>query len=151
MPTRSSFGAGFLFGGGLALSGMTQPGKVLGFLDFAGNWDPSLAFVMGGALAVFGPTYYLVTRHRDRPVLAEAFDLPKRRTVTPQLVIGALIFGCGWGLAGFCPGTVITSLPTGSPQVFATFFGVITGILVTWGAQKALAADGSTVRTQADF
>lgn len=143
--------AGFFFGLGLAISGMTQPGKVVAFLDVAGGWDPSLAFVMGGALMVFGPTYYLVSRRREKPVLAPAFDMPKAREITPQLLVGATIFGVGWGLGGFCPGTAITSLPTLGAEVLALVSGVVIGILATWGAQKALAEDGSTVVPQADF
>lgn len=151
MYKASAFVAGLMFGLGLAISGMTQPGKVVAFLDVSGAWDPSLAFVMGGALLIFGPTYYLVSRRREAPILALQFDMPKATQVTPQLLGGATVFGVGWGLAGFCPGTAITSLPTLGVEVFALVFGVLIGILVTWGAQKALAEDGSKVHPQADF
>lgn len=151
MHRFSAFVAGLFFGLGLAVSGMTQPGKVVAFLDVAGGWDPSLAFVMGGALAVFGPTYFFVREKREKPVLALVFDLPTAQEITPQLLLGAGVFGVGWGLAGFCPGTAITSLPTLTGEVLALVFGILVGILVTWGAQKALAEDGSTVVPQADF
>lgn len=89
--------AGLFFGLGLALSGMTLPAKVLGFLDFTGNWDPSLAFVMGGALMVFGPTYFLLRNRREKPVFTNKFDVPSKTEITPRLLVGAGIFGAGWG------------------------------------------------------
>lgn len=149
MHILSAFAAGIMFGLGLALSGMTLPGKVLGFLDITGDWDPSLAFVMGGALSIFAPIYFLLKTRMDKPVLALEFDLPSKTEITPRLAIGAAIFGAGWGLAGFCPGTAITSLPAGSPSAFTVVAGVFVGILVTWGAQSALAHEDVSV--QADF
>lgn len=150
MRSVAALFCGFLFGLGLAMSGMTQPGKVIAFLDVTGAWDPSLAFVMGGALCVFGPTYAIVTRRREAPVFMPAFDLPTKTRITPKLIAGASIFGAGWGLAGFCPGTVITSIPSGSPDVFIVVIGVFAGILGTWGAQSALAHE-DPVPVQADF
>ncbi|MCA9678909.1 MAG: YeeE/YedE family protein [Myxococcales bacterium] len=141
--------AGLAFGGGLALSGMTEPAKVLGFLDFTGHWDPSLAFVMGGALMIFGPCYFVVRRLRNRPLLPGAFDLPTKTRITPRLAVGATIFGAGWGLAGFCPGTAITSIPTLSASVLQLVAGIFIGILGTWGAEAALAH--KDVQVQADF
>lgn len=141
--------AGLLFGFGLAISGMTQAGKVVAFLDVTGDWDPSLAFVMGGALMVFAPTYFLTRRRREKPVLASTFDLPTKTQITPQLLIGASIFGVGWGLGGFCPGTAITALPTGDAAVLTLVVGVFVGILVTWGAQSALSHQD--VPVHADF
>ena len=146
----SAFVAGLLFGLGLSSSGMTQPGKVMGFLDITGAWDPSLAFVMGGALCIFGPTYFFLRPRREQPILAVQFDLPTKTQITPKLGIGAAIFGIGWGLAGFCPGTALTSLPTGSPTVLTLMLGVFIGILGTWGAQSAL-SDTGPVAPQADF
>ena len=149
MRNVSALFAGLLFGLGLALSGMTLPAKVVGFLDVTGEWDPSLAFVMGGALLVFAPTYFFLKRRLDKPVLAAKFDLPTKTQITPRLAIGAAIFGAGWGLAGFCPGTAITSLPSGSVSVLTLVAGVFVGILIAWGAESALAQGDVTVR--ADF
>lgn len=100
---------GLLFGIGLVISGMADPAKVLNFLDLAGSWDPSLAFVMGGAVIVafFG---YRVVLSRKRPLMAADFQLPKRSAIDGRLVAGAAIFGLGWGLGGFCPGPALTSL-----------------------------------------
>jgi hypothetical protein len=110
---------GFLFAVGLAIAGMTQPSKVVGFLDVAGDWDPSLAFVMFGAVAVYMLGHRLVLR-RDAPLLGSGFHLPTRRDIDPRLVIGSAIFGVGWGLAGYCPGPVIAALGSGLavPLVF---------------------------------
>lgn len=100
---------GFIFAIGLGLSGMTQPQKVVGFLNLFGDWDPSLIFVMGGAIAVHFVTYRLI-RKRTTPLLAPKWQVPTKTEITPALVIGSIIFGVGWGLAGFCPGPAITSL-----------------------------------------
>ena len=102
--------AGFLFGLGLVIGGMANPAKVLNFLDLAGSWDASLAFVMAGAVAVTFIGYKLVFR-QPRPLLAARFQLPVMNQIDRRLVLGAAIFGVGWGLSGFCPGPAITSLP----------------------------------------
>ena len=149
MNIVSALVSGLLFGLGLAISGMTLPAKVVGFLDVGGAWDPSLAFVMGGALAVFAPVYFLVRPRLQSPVLAPRFDLPTKTGLTPRLAIGATLFGAGWGLVGYCPGTVITALPTGSPTVLLLVVGVFAGILATWGAQSALTSQD--VQIKADF
>lgn len=107
---------GVVFGAGLVLSGMTQPVKVLGFLDWLGDWDPSLLFVMGGAVAVYGVAYRLVLR-RPRPLLADAFVLPSRRAIDAKLLGGAALFGVGWGLGGYCPGPSIVALASGALDV----------------------------------
>ena len=115
----SAFGAGLVFGVGLWLSGLAVPQKVLGFLDVAGDWDPSLLLVMGGAVAVtlaaFRPTL-----RRGSPWLAPRFDLPDRNAIDGPLVVGAAIFGAGWGLGGYCPGPALTALANLSlePLVF---------------------------------
>ncbi|HEX7006990.1 MAG TPA: DUF6691 family protein [Alphaproteobacteria bacterium] len=108
----AALGAGVVFGLGLAISQMVDPAKVLAFLDLAGDWDPSLAFVMAGAVAVsfFG---FRATSARVRPVLAEAFQMPKARDVDARLVGGAALFGVGWGLVGVCPGPAIAGLAFG--------------------------------------
>jgi uncharacterized membrane protein YedE/YeeE len=102
--------AGLLFGLGLTLSRMIDPAKVLGFLDIAGNWDPSLAFVLAGAVGTAAVGFWLIRRHRTKPLLAEAFSLPTARTVDWRLVAGAAIFGVGWGLVGLCPGPALVGL-----------------------------------------
>ncbi len=119
MRTVSAFAAGLLFGLGLLVSGMSDPAKVLGFLDMAGDWDPSLALVMAGAVAV-SALGTLVARRRGRPLLAPRLDIPTRRDLDLPLVAGAAIFGLGWGLAGLCPGPALTLL-TVAPAQAATF------------------------------
>lgn len=104
----TAFVAGVLFAVGLAVGGMTDPRKVMSFLDIAGGWDPSLAFVMGGAIAVYAPGYRLIVR-ADRPWLDTRFHLPTRRDIDARLVLGASLFGAGWGLGGFCPGPALVS------------------------------------------
>jgi uncharacterized membrane protein YedE/YeeE len=104
--------AGVVFGLGLAVSQMINPAKVLGFLDFAGAWDPSLAFVMAGALGVTAVGYRFALK-RPAPLLAARFDLPTLRQIDGRLLAGAVIFGIGWGLVGFCPGPAIASLALG--------------------------------------
>lgn len=118
--------AGTLFGLGLAVSQMVNPAKVIGFLDIAGAWDPTLAFVMGGALAVAVPAFRL-TLKRPHPFFATRFSLPTRRDLEPRLVGGAALFGVGWGLAGFCPGPAITALVTGLAPVFVFVAAMLLG------------------------
>lgn len=103
--------AGLLFGLGLIVSGMSDPAKVLNFLDIFGTWDPSLAFVMGGAIAVTAPGFALLFRRRDTPLFDSKFRLPTSTDLDPRLLTGAVIFGTGWGLGGFCPGPALTALP----------------------------------------
>lgn len=107
-----SFGTGLLFGAGLLLSGMANPEKVLGFLDLAGLWDPSLAFVMVGAIAV-GLIAFTVAKKRVYSFLGFDMRLPDATSVDSRLVIGSLLFGAGWGLAGFCPGPALVALGAG--------------------------------------
>jgi hypothetical protein len=102
--------AGLLFGLGMMMSGMVDPTKVIGFLDIAGDWDPSLAFVMGGALLVFTPIYLLVIKKREKPVCSREFQISSNNTVDKRLISGAALFGLGWGIAGICPGPAVTSL-----------------------------------------
>ncbi len=127
--TASAFAAGLLFGLGLIVSGMANPAKVLAFLDVTGRWDPSLAFVMAGAVAV-SAVGYRVARRRGRPVLATRLDLPTRRNLDPRLIAGAAVFGLGWGLVGLCPGPALTLL-TVSPAPAATFVAaMVVGMLL---------------------
>jgi uncharacterized membrane protein YedE/YeeE len=124
--------AGTLFGLGLAISGMVNPQKIIGFLDFAGEWDPTLAFVMGGALLVAIPAFRLILR-RSHPVLADDFDLPTKKDVDGRLLGGAALFGIGWGLAGFCPGGSVAALASGLLPVFAFVAAMVAGMaLYKW-------------------
>ena len=118
--------AGTLFGLGLAISQMTNPAKVLAFLDIAGDWDPSLAFVMAGAVAV-SFVAFRVARTRHTPLLGDTFRLPTRRDIDAPLVVGALLFGVGWGLAGLCPGPAITAVLSGSPAHASQIVSVTAG------------------------
>lgn len=124
----AAFGAGVVFALGLALGGMTQPSKVVGFLDFFGDWDASLMFVMGGAIGVHAVAHRLTMR-RASPLLDAAFHVPRRKDFTPQLVIGSALFGAGWGLGGFCPGPGITALPTLGAEALAFVGAMVAGML----------------------
>lgn len=106
--------SGLIFGLGLIVSGMSNPAKVLNFLDLFGTWDPSLAFVMGGAIAVTAPGFLWLTSNRERPFFGNQFHIPSRTDLDPKLLTGAAIFGFGWGLGGFCPGPALTALPIGA-------------------------------------
>ena len=119
---------GLLFGLGISISGMINPAKVVNFFDLAGTWDPSLAFVMAGALAVTLVGYRLVLR-RPAPVLAARFQLPTRRDIDARLVGGAALFGLGWGIAGFCPGAALPALGTGRLEVLVFVAALILGLL----------------------
>ena len=130
--------AGLLFGAGLALGGMTNPAKVVGFLDVSGRWDPSLAFVMGSALLVTFPVFAWVRRAR-RPLLAERFQLPTKRDLDPQLLAGAALFGIGWGIAGLCPGPAIANLAAGSPEVLLFVVTMVAGM---WLRDRTAAITG---------
>ncbi len=120
--------SGVLFGMGLMLGGMTDPAKVIGFLDLAGRWDPSLAFVMGGALCVTFPTFQLLLRSQSRPLLGDRFHLPARKDLDGPLIGGAVLFGIGWGIAGLCPGPAIANLVFGSPEVLGFVVSMIAGM-----------------------
>ena len=118
MQLLMSFLTGLVFGLGLILSGMTDPSKVIGFLDLAGNWNPSLAFVMGGAVLV-GSIAFQFAKSRRKAWLGDMIRLPTATQIDKRIVLGALIFGIGWGLAGYCPGPALTSLTQGGkPVVF---------------------------------
>lgn len=128
----TEFAVGLLFGIGLILSGMTDPGKVLGFLDLAGLWDPSLALVMGGAILV-GLLAFAVAKRRTRSFLGGALSLPKSTVIDRRLVMGSLTFGVGWGLAGFCPGPALVSLGTGQPKAVVFVLAMVVGMgLFEW-------------------
>ena len=122
-----SFVSGIVFALGLGISGMTRPVKVIGFLDFAGKWDASLAFVMISAIAVYFIAYRLA-RRRTAPMFAEKFSVPERKDIDRKLLVGAALFGAGWGLGGFCPGPAITSLASGAAPVSVFVTAVAAGI-----------------------
>ena len=119
--------SGLLFGFGLLLSGMADPAKVQNFLDLFGTWDPSLAFVMGGAIAVTMPGFWLVIR-RNRPFFNDVFHLPSRTDLDARLITGAAIFGVGWGLGGFCPGPAMTALPLAAEGTLIFVATMLTGM-----------------------
>ena len=119
--------SGLMFGFGLLLSGMANPAKVQNFLDLFGTWDPSLAFVMGGAIAVTMPGFWLVTR-RSKPFFNDVFHLPTRTDFDARLIPGAAIFGVGWGLGGFCPGPAMTALPLAAEGTLIFVATMLTGM-----------------------
>lgn len=121
--------SGLLFAIGLGIAEMTRPEKVLGFLDVTGNWDPSLAFVMGGAMAVYFVALQLAGR-RDKPAFAPKFRIPTRTDIDSRLIAGAAVFGIGWGLAGFCPGPGLTAAAAGVPAALLFVPALIGGILL---------------------
>ena len=119
--------SGLLFGFGLLLSGMADPAKVQNFLDLFGTWDPSLAFVMGGAIAVTMPGFWLVIR-RNKPFFNNVFHLPSRTDLDARLITGSAIFGVGWGLGGFCPGPAMTALPLAAEGTLIFVATMLTGM-----------------------
>ncbi|AGW90134.1 MULTISPECIES: DUF6691 family protein [unclassified Cupriavidus] len=128
--------AGLLFGIGLMVSGMANPAKVLGFLDLAGPWDPSLALVMVGAIAI-GSLAFLIAKHRKHSFLGLPVQLPASTTVTLRLVLGSAAFGVGWGLAGFCPGPALVALGAGYPKAIGFVAAMVAGMLVFEVAERA--------------
>ncbi|MBX3018922.1 MAG: YeeE/YedE family protein [Bdellovibrionaceae bacterium] len=124
-----AFIVGLLFALGLGISGMTDPQKVLGFLDLFGAWDPSLAFVMLGAVGLHLISYRLI-RRRQTPLFSAQWEVPPNSPLTPSLIAGAVIFGVGWGLAGYCPGPGITALASFELRPFVFVAGMILGMLV---------------------
>ena len=129
--------AGLVFGAGLILSGMTDPGKVIGFLDLAGRWDPSLAFVMGGAILV-GFFAFRLAGARGKAFLGGAMHLPQRRDVDTRLVAGSVVFGIGWGLAGFCPGPALVSFGSGVDQAAVFVAAMLGGMMIYHAAERLL-------------
>ncbi|MGZ8287664.1 MAG: YeeE/YedE family protein [Telluria sp.] len=129
MRMISSLLTGLVFGIGLIISGMTNPAKVLGFLDLAGLWDPSLALVMGGAIAV-GLVAFQVARKRSKSLLGDPMRLPTATKVDRRLLVGGLAFGVGWGLAGFCPGPALASLAVGGTKPAIFTVAMIAGMII---------------------
>ncbi|WP_378949080.1 DUF6691 family protein [Paracoccus sp. R86501] len=126
------FLSGLIFGLGLVISGMSDPAKVLNFLDVAGSWDPSLAFVMGGATVTTYLGYRLVWR-RPAPVLDPSFDIPTNRSIDRPLLTGAALFGAGWGIGGFCPGPAFTALPLLAPGTLVFLPAMLLGLWIGAG------------------
>ena len=123
----SALATGLLFGLGLGISGMTDADKVIGFLDLAGDWDPSLAFVMAGAIAVHAVLFRLILR-RPSPLWADGFGIPTRRDIDARLVGGAALFGVGWALGGYCPGPGLVSVAGGSANALVFVLALSAGI-----------------------
>lgn len=143
MSILAQFTIGLVFGLGLVVAGMSNPAKVLNFLDIAaittGSWDASLAFVMAGGIAVTFAGYRLVLRLRQ-PVFDKAFHLPTTTTIDTRIIVGPAIFGVGWGLAGFCPGPAFTAIATGGPPAWLFVAAMMTGM----GAARWLAGRPAT-------
>nr|WP_315393381.1 YeeE/YedE family protein [uncultured Duganella sp.] len=132
MPILTALLAGLIFGFGLIMSGMANPAKVLGFLDLAGAWDPSLMFVMGGAIGVAFFAFGAAAR-RKRTLTGESISLPTSRQIDRPLVIGALLFGIGWGIAGFCPGPALVGVGLLQPKALLFVLAMLAGMgLFEW-------------------
>ncbi|NKQ09060.1 YeeE/YedE family protein [Pseudomonas sp. SST3] len=127
MKLLSAFVAGLVFGLGLLLSGMADPSKVIAFLDLAGAWDPSLAFVMGGAIIVASIGFFFASK-RSRAVLGDVMRMPTATRIDRRLVLGSLVFGAGWGLAGYCPGPVVASLLSGRSEPLIFVIAMLAGM-----------------------
>ncbi len=125
----ASFASGVSFALGLGIGGMTQPAKIVNFLDFAGTWDPSLAFVMIGAIPVYFLCYRMALR-RPSPLFATEFSVPKPKGVDSELLLGSAIFGVGWGLGGFCPGPALTSLGSGATSTLIFVAAMVGGMVL---------------------
>lgn len=146
MQALAAFAAGLIFGLGLIVSGMADPYKVIGFLDLAGRWDPSLAFVMAGAILVGAVAYHFAEK-RGTPVFGGAMRLPTTRDIDRRLVLGSTVFGIGWGLAGYCPGPALVSLGSGQDKAVVFVLAMVAGmalyeLLERYRGQPLTAEDG---------
>ena len=148
MYALSSFVAGLVFGIGLVVSGMVNPAKVLGFLDLVGAWDPSLAVVMAGAVAV-GADAFAVAGKRASTLLGAPMALPAARGIDRRLVFGSLAFGVGWGLAGFCPGPALVALGAGKVKALVFVAAMLAGMLAFELAERARSGSGIDEREKA--
>ena len=140
----SSFIVGLIFGIGLIFAGMTEPSKVIGFLDISGLWDPSLAFVMAGAILV-GLVGFRFANHRTMNFLGGAIRLPTKTDIDKRLVVGSLLFGAGWGMAGFCPGPALVSLATGSSKAIIFVLSMIAGMALFESMERVLRARDAAI------
>lgn len=127
MLNLNAFFVGLLFGLGLIISGMTDPSKVIGFLDLTGEWNPSLAFVMGGAVLI-GSAAFTIARNRQRSLLGEPMQLSSATELDSRLLLGSLVFGIGWGISGFCPGPAVVSAVAGQPKACIFVASMLTGM-----------------------
>lgn len=139
IPILAALAAGLLFGAGLTVARMVDPAKILGFLDIAGNWDPSLAFVLGGAVITAGLGFELIRRGRATPLAAGAFDAPAARRIDRRLVGGSVLFGIGWGLVGLCPGPALAGLAV-APSGVALFVAAMLAGMMAFEAMRRLSA-----------
>ena len=135
MRTLLALLCGTLFGAGLTIAGMTDPARVIGFLDVFGHWDPTLAVVMASALAVSMPGFQFALR-ASKPVFDQRYFLPERTRIDADLLIGAALFGIGWGIAGFCPSPAIAGLATGSPQIIAFVLSMLAGMVLRCAIER---------------
>jgi uncharacterized membrane protein YedE/YeeE len=151
MPAIAALISGFVFGWGLLISGMMQPAKVLAFLDIFGNWDPSLAVVMAAALVVSSAGFALAKR-RERPLLAAQSLWPSKTDIDRPLVIGAVLFGAGWGLVGLCPGPALENLATLSPRVVVFVVAMAVGMVLhdVWQKRRLMMRREGAVAAAAD-
>ena len=145
--TASAFAAGLIFGLGLVISGMVNPAKVLGFLDLAGAWDPSLALVMAGAVAV-GAVAFALAGRRTSALLGAPMALPAARAVDRRLVLGSLAFGIGWGLVGLCPGPALVALGAGKVKALVFVAAMLAGMLVFEAVERARSNAGGGEATR---
>ncbi len=127
MLNLNAFLVGLLFGLGLIISGMTDPSKVIGFLDLAGAWDPSLAFVMGGAMLI-GAAAFTIAKKRQRSLLGAPMQLSSATELDSRLLLGSLVFGIGWGISGFCPGPAVVSAAAGQPKAWIFVASMLAGM-----------------------
>ncbi len=137
MFALSALLSGLVFGLGLIISGMANPAKVLGFLDLAGAWDPSLAFVMGGAILV-GFFAFLIAKKRTRSFIGAEMKLPTASAIDRRLLTGSALFGAGWGVAGFCPGPALAALGTGEPKALVFVAAMLAGMVIFSWREKRL-------------
>lgn len=147
MPPITGFFIGLLFGTGLILSGMTDPGKVIGFLDLRGAWDPSLGLVMAGAIAV-SAIAFRIARRRNRTLAGGRLELPSNKTIDGRLAGGSLAFGIGWGLAGFCPGPALVSLTAGHAKAALFVLAMLAGMAVFELMERARRTPGGATGAQ---
>lgn len=129
---------GAIFGVGILISGMANPAKVLNFFDFFGPWDPSLIYVMGGALTTTAIGYRIIFNRQSKPLLADGFLVPSKRSIDVRLVAGSATFGIGWGIAGICPGGAIPALGLGSNEIIIFVTAMLIGILLARTVSNAL-------------
>ena len=149
LPLFAALVAGTLFGLGLAVAGMIDPAKVVNFLDIFGTWDPSLAFVMGGGLLVNAIATPLIMR-RKTPILAEFFRTPTKHQVDKRLIIGGVLFGAGWGIGGYCPGPMLTSLSFANSDIIVVVGAYIVGTFLARTMLRAWEQDQLTKQQQAE-